>query len=53
VTVLLKHLFEARLAKQMAAAIAELSTIMENEIDERVVDLVADLREQIERRDDD
>jgi hypothetical protein len=34
------------LAKHMAAAIAELAAIMENEIDERVVDRVADLREQ-------
>jgi hypothetical protein len=33
--------------------IAELATIMETEIDERVVDRVADLREQLERQEDD
>ena len=49
----LKHLLEAVLTKHMAAAIAELAAIMENEIDERVVDRVADLREQIERQEDD
>jgi hypothetical protein len=37
----------------MAAAVAELAAIMETEIDERVVNRVADLREQIGRREDD
>ena len=41
------------LAKCMAAAITELAAIMEKEIDERVVDRVADLRGQIERQEDD
>ena len=52
-TVLLKQLLETVLAKRMAAAITELAAIMENEIDERVIDRVADLREQIERQEDD
>ncbi|HET9801228.1 MAG TPA: hypothetical protein VFP82_06035 [Chthoniobacterales bacterium] len=46
---LLKHVIEAVLAKHTAAAVTELTAILQDEIDERVVNRVADLREQVER----
>jgi hypothetical protein len=50
--ILLKHLIESILTKHTAAAVAELTSTLEDEIAERVVNRVADLREQIEREDD-
>jgi len=45
----LKHLREVVLAKHIAAAVAELAAALDDEIEERVRDRVADLRQQLER----
>jgi hypothetical protein len=48
----LKHLVEDILGRHVAAAIDELAAALDDEIEERARDRLADLRQQLEQRDE-